>query len=155
MQSSCLFFFQLKRRIFFCSSFRIRFSLIPVGILTPSLTTTVAASIDEVKASIEALKEELKEEQKERRNKEEYDSLRKLIAAHPARNTTERRIATLEDEINSLKEEQTRINEQTNTRRKQFALFFHALSQLEAELTDSTAVDSSDSTGTKKMKLSE
>eukprot|EP00808_Paulinella_micropora_P016431 g57417.t1 len=90
-------------------------------------TETIAAQAEIVK-----LKETLAQEQEIAKQKQEYIAMSKIINKYPSRQETLKNVASLEEELSAAKEEHAAVKTELELKQRQFALFFHSLSQLQA-----------------------
>jgi len=92
--------------------------------------------IERVKTEIAQLKIELDKEKQIRKNKEEYESLAKIINDYPTRSETEKEISELKRGLEALEDESSSLNTKIELRSKQFQLFLHAVQELQTELQE-------------------
>ncbi|GBG90730.1 hypothetical protein CBR_g51237 [Chara braunii] len=98
------------------------------------LREILAGSIESEQAEIESLKLQLEDAKLTRQHKEECEAIRRLIAAEPAREVSQKAISVLEADIAGLERECLSITKTLDLRRKQFALLLHAVEELQSEI---------------------
>ena len=86
--------------------------------------------IDKVKLSITELKSTLVEDRRIRMQKDEYESIARLIHQLPSRSDTEQVILKLEMEIAELNAVEESLILETTSRQRDFSVLFHSLSAL-------------------------
>jgi chromosome segregation ATPase len=90
--------------------------------------------IARAKEELVRLKLELEHEKRRRNHKEEYEAITKIINQFPSRADTQRQLQVLEEDITSLAGAKQQIEEITQKRKKQFALLFECIDDLERAL---------------------
>eukprot|EP00462_Mataza_sp_D1_P011056 CAMPEP_0175152138 /NCGR_PEP_ID=MMETSP0087-20121206/18932_1 /TAXON_ID=136419 /ORGANISM="Unknown Unknown, Strain D1" /LENGTH=210 /DNA_ID=CAMNT_0016438507 /DNA_START=27 /DNA_END=659 /DNA_ORIENTATION=+ len=90
----------------------------------------IETKLQTVNAEILELQAELEKEKLVRQQKEEYDLLMTQINKHPSRQTTHNEILRLQQELQQHQQAETQLEQELEGKRRQFGLFFHALSQL-------------------------
>mmetsp|Transcript_5687 Transcript_5687/g.13845 ORF Transcript_5687/g.13845 Transcript_5687/m.13845 type:complete len:195 (-) Transcript_5687:262-846(-) len=95
---------------------------------------TINSQIQETKRKITSLKAELDSAQKERAHREECVALAKLINQLPSRAETKAKIEKETKDLEALQMERQELEKELDTRRKQFALFHHALTEIKQSL---------------------
>ena len=105
------------------------------------LEAQVTSQVESTEADIEKLTEELRVAKKVRQYKEQYEALAKLVNRHPSKPTTTREQADLQVELQKLGEEKSRLDEQIDIRKKQFALLMHTIDDLTRTLGEDPLED--------------
>ena len=100
------------------------------------LEAQVKALVESTTGDITRLSADLKEAKKARMHKEQYEALAKLVNRHASKPTTRAEQAALEEELEKLKGEAGRLEEQVTVRSKQFALLMATISDLTATLEE-------------------
>ncbi|ELR17627.1 Tho complex subunit 7 protein [Acanthamoeba castellanii str. Neff] len=90
--------------------------------------------IARAKEELVRLKTELEHEKRRRNHKEEYEAIAKIINQYPSRADTQRQLQALEDDLASLADAKQQIEDATQKRRKQFALLFDCIDDLQRAL---------------------
>jgi len=98
------------------------------------------------------LKVELEHEKRRRNHKEEYEAIAKIINRFPTRSETQRQLIALEGEIAGLMEQQKNIESVTQKRKKQFALLFDCIDDLQRALRADEEEEEARTEGTGKRK---
>jgi len=98
--------------------------------------------IAKTKEDIQELKIKLSHEQKQRAHREEAMALAKLINQLPSRQDTNQHIRAKQKELEGLEKSREAIQKEIDSRRRQFALFYHSLNQLKTELEDNSMDES-------------
>ncbi|XP_057296472.1 THO complex subunit 7 homolog [Hydractinia symbiolongicarpus] len=96
----------------------------------------IQGKIVEAKKDIALCKEELQQAKIIRRNKQEYDSLARIIEKHPERKITEREIQSLEKEISELNARMHKLMQKLEMRQKQFHVLVYSVQLLQQILED-------------------
>ena len=94
------------------------------------LEAQVTSQVESTEADIKKLTEELRVAKKVRQYKEQYEALAKLVNRHSSKPTTTKEQADLQVELQKLGEEKSRLDEQIDVRRKQFALLMQTIDDL-------------------------
>jgi len=97
--------------------------------------------ITEVKNTIEVSKQNLTQAKILKQNRMMYDLLAQSIKQQPARKDTDRRLAELKAELNSLHEQKRNLEHKLEMRRKQFHVLVSSANQLRSMLEDTTEDD--------------
>jgi len=92
------------------------------------------SQIARAKEELVRLKTELEHEKRRRNHKEEYEAIAKIINQYPSRADTQRQLQALEDDLASLADAKQQIEDATQKRRKQFALLFDCIDDLQRAL---------------------
>jgi len=92
--------------------------------------------INKVQIEIEKLKEDLQKEKENRKNKEEYETIAKVINSYPPRQQTEREIQELNQELELLSQEAASTTSRFDLRTKQLQLLLYAVHQLQQTLEE-------------------
>jgi len=92
--------------------------------------------IAKVVLEIQELKEQLEREKQERKYKEEYEALAKIINAFPTRESSEKEIAKLNEELRELEGGGSSIQLQFEVRSKQLQLLLFSVDELQRELEE-------------------
>mmetsp|Transcript_10070 Transcript_10070/g.11766 ORF Transcript_10070/g.11766 Transcript_10070/m.11766 type:complete len:207 (+) Transcript_10070:207-827(+) len=100
------------------------------------LKDNLNSSITQAQGDLETLRGDLEVAQVERKQREEYELLRRLCTEHPVRRTSHAAISNIEKEIKTLESENAIASNKLELRRKQFALLLHAADDLEQELEE-------------------
>ena len=90
-----------------------------------------SAQLDQVRTRNAKLEEELSQEQVNVAHKKEYEALAKVINTLEKRGETQARLEELRSVLDELAATRVDLAQQKDQRRREFGLFFHALSQLE------------------------
>ena len=90
-------------------------------------------SISQAQADIQSLKGELEGARLERRQKEEYEVLRKQCMVHPSRSHTLASIAAVKSEIVALEQESEAAAARVEERKAQFSRLLNTIDELAAE----------------------
>lgn len=97
--------------------------------------------IAKVQLEIEQRKLELAAARISRQHSEEYEVLRHLITEHPSRSSTQNQIDQMKAEISEITQEGTKVALVMARRRKQCALLFHCIEELQNVVGDDTMED--------------
>ncbi|XP_073134950.1 THO complex subunit 7A-like [Henckelia pumila] len=95
------------------------------------LKDEINRQILQARDDIEDLKRQFEQSKIERQHKEECEAIRKLIAMHPPRSTTQKIITELEKEIAMLEAENIAGSRTLDLRKKQFGLLLHVVDELQ------------------------
>lgn len=112
------------------------------------LYTHIKQQILDAREDIAACKEQLQHAKVVRRNKQEYDTLAKVIERHPERKMTNKEIETLEMEMNEMNVRKQALMQKLEMRQKQFHVLIYSVQLLQQILED-------DSTGGETTRVSE
>mmetsp|Transcript_24164 Transcript_24164/g.52788 ORF Transcript_24164/g.52788 Transcript_24164/m.52788 type:complete len:219 (-) Transcript_24164:385-1041(-) len=88
-------------------------------------------AIEQAKLDIEAKKKELEEARLVRQHNEEYEVLRHIVGEWPSRSVTQSQIDRLCNQKESIEKEGEKLALVLQRRRKQFALLFHVIDELQ------------------------
>lgn len=89
------------------------------------------------------LRSQLVKEKKIRAQKEEYMVLSKEIHSHPTKDEFKKQIQEESDDLAALTQEEQRLEAELELRKKQFALFFYSMEQLQRTIGDGSSNRSS------------
>eukprot|EP00698_Gefionella_okellyi_P005932 TRINITY_DN15365_c0_g1_i1.p1 TRINITY_DN15365_c0_g1~~TRINITY_DN15365_c0_g1_i1.p1 ORF type:complete len:211 (+),score=32.87 TRINITY_DN15365_c0_g1_i1:145-777(+) len=98
--------------------------------------------MDSLRQELIDLKQQLEVEKINRQHLEQCDRFAHTIHELPSRSELEQQIASVTTELNTLEHEQQSLINQTELRRKQFALLLFALGELQNKLDAEPVVDS-------------
>jgi len=96
----------------------------------------VEEGIVRAKTEIEETKEELAQAKLVRKNRMEYDALAKIIQSHPDRESSSQRLASVQEELAQLTQRETQLQENLETRKKQFHVLVSAIHQMQDLLAE-------------------
>ncbi len=105
------------------------------------LNKRIENEISDGYSKISDCKSELTQAKRIRRNRQEYDTLAKVIQEHPSRTDTLDKLADLDKELASLKESKASLDEKLDLRRKQFHVLVSAIHQMQSILNDDDQKD--------------
>jgi len=97
--------------------------------------------ISDVKNTIEVSKQNLAQAKILKQNRMMYDLLAQSIKQQPARRDTDKRLAELKSELNSLHDQRRNLEQKLEMRRKQFHVLVSSANQLHCMLEDTTEDD--------------
>lgn len=100
------------------------------------LSKEIEIQIEEAKKDIERTKAELQDAKRVRKNRIEYDVLAKVINEQPDRLETDIKLATLRQELGSLKEKSEQLEQKLEMRRKQFHVLISSIHSLQSMLDE-------------------
>ncbi|EFN77072.1 THO complex subunit 7-like protein [Harpegnathos saltator] len=100
------------------------------------LSEEIEVQIEEAKKEIETTKAELQDAKRVRKNRIEYDVLAKVINEQPDRLETDIKLATLREELGSLKEKSEHLEHKLEMRRKQFHVLISSIHSLQGMLDE-------------------
>ncbi|XP_014488507.1 PREDICTED: THO complex subunit 7 homolog [Dinoponera quadriceps] len=100
------------------------------------LSKEIEVQIEEAKKEIETTKAELQDAKRVRKNRIEYDVLAKVINEQPDRLETDVKLATLREELGSLKEKSEQVEHKLEMRRKQFHVLISSIHSLQGMLDE-------------------
>ncbi|EFN64569.1 THO complex subunit 7-like protein [Camponotus floridanus] len=98
------------------------------------LSKEIEIQIEEAKEDIEKTKIELQEAKRVRKNRIEYDVLAKVINEQPDRLETDIKLATLQQELATLKDKSEQLEHKLEMRRKQFHVLISSIHSLQGML---------------------
>ncbi|KAL6432128.1 THO complex subunit 7 homolog [Cataglyphis hispanica] len=98
------------------------------------LSKEIEIQIEEAKEDIEKTKIELQDAKRVRKNRIEYDVLAKVINEQPDRLETDIKLATLQQELATLKEKSEQLEHKLEMRRKQFHVLISSIHSLQGML---------------------
>lgn len=98
------------------------------------LSKEIEIQIEEAKEDIEKTKIELQEAKRVRKNRIEYDVLAKVINEQPDRMETDIKLATLQQELATLKDKSEQLEHKLEMRRKQFHVLISSIHSLQGML---------------------
>ncbi|KAM0736258.1 THO complex subunit 7 [Formica fusca] len=101
------------------------------------LSKEIEIQIEEAKEDIEKTKIELQDAKRVRKNRIEYDVLAKVINEQPDRLETDIKLATLQQELATLKEKSEQLEHKLEMRRKQFHVLISSIHSLQGMLDKS------------------
>ncbi|XP_058793840.1 THO complex subunit 7 homolog [Phymastichus coffea] len=101
------------------------------------MSKQIEVEIEEAKKNIETTKVELQEAKQVRKNRIEYDVLAKVINEQPDRQQTNIKLASLQKELETLKEKSQHLEQKLEMRRKQFHVLISSIHSLQAMLDES------------------
>ncbi|XP_070164885.1 THO complex subunit 7 homolog [Polyergus mexicanus] len=101
------------------------------------LSKEIEIQIEEAKEDIEKTKIELQDAKRVRKNRIEYDVLAKVINEQPDRLKTDIKLATLQQELATLKEKSEQLEHKLEMRRKQFHVLISSIHSLQGMLDKS------------------
>ncbi|EZA57817.1 hypothetical protein DMN91_003321 [Ooceraea biroi] len=101
-----------------------------------TLSKEIEIQIEEAKEEIENTKAELQDAKRVRKNRIEYDVLAKVINEQPDRLETDIKLATLRQELGSLKEKSEQLEHKLEMRRKQFHVLISSIHSLQGMLDE-------------------
>ena len=97
----------------------------------------IDVEIEEAIKDIDRTKTELQEAKQIRKNRIEYDVLAKVINEQPDRQETNERLASLRQELGSLKDKSEQLERKLAMRRKQFHVLISSIHSLQGMLDES------------------
>lgn len=100
------------------------------------LSKEIEIQIEEAKKDIEKTKAELQDAKCVRKNRIEYDVLAKVINEQPDRLETDLKLATLREELGSLREKSEQLEHKLEMRRKQFHVLISSIHSLQGMLDE-------------------
>ncbi|XP_029160111.1 THO complex subunit 7 homolog [Nylanderia fulva] len=100
------------------------------------LSKEIEIQIEEAKEDIEKTKIELQDAKRVRKNRIEYDVLAKVINEQPDRLETDIKLATLQQELATLKEKSEQLEHKLEMRRKQFHVLISSIHSLQGMLDE-------------------
>ncbi|XP_020289097.1 THO complex subunit 7 homolog [Pseudomyrmex gracilis] len=100
------------------------------------LSKEIEVQIEKAKEDIEKTKIELQDAKRVRKNRIEYDVLAKVISEQPDRLETDMKLATLRQELDSLKEKSEQLENKLEMRRKQFHVLISSIHSLQGMLDE-------------------
>lgn len=106
-----------------------------------NLQKKLEKQINDVKRNIEVSKQNLSQAKILKQNRMMYDLLAQSIKQQPARKDTDKRLADLKAELNSLHEQKKSLENKLELRRKQFHVLVSSANQLRTMLEDSVDDD--------------
>ncbi|XP_048243151.1 THO complex subunit 7 homolog isoform X3 [Haliotis rufescens] len=95
------------------------------------LSKDIEKKIKSATSQIAECKTELQQAKRIRKNRQEYDSLAKVIQKHPDRQDTTRQLQSLDKELTSQTETKQKLEEKLELRRKQFLVLITAIHELQ------------------------
>jgi len=98
------------------------------------LTAQVEAKIKATEDEINLLKETLAEERRIKQQKEECEALSAQVNEETPRHVTEQEIEVARTELAELRENESKVQEHFDLRRKQFMLLMHSIAELNETL---------------------
>lgn len=101
------------------------------------MSDQIDVEIQEAVKDIDLTKNELQEAKQIRKNRIEYDVLAKVINEQPDRQETNLKLATLRQELDSLKEKSEQLEHKLTMRRKQFHVLISSIHSLQGMLDES------------------
>lgn len=101
------------------------------------MSKKIDVEIEEAIKDIELTKTELQDAKRIRKNRIEYDVLAKVINEQPDRQETNTKLATLRQELGSLKEKSEQLEHKLAMRRKQFHVLVSSIHSLQGMLDES------------------
>ncbi|XP_072750559.1 THO complex subunit 7 homolog [Anoplolepis gracilipes] len=101
------------------------------------LSREIEIQIEEAKEDIEKTKIELQDAKRVRKNRIEYDVLAKVINEQPDRLETDIKLATLQQELATLKKTSEQLEHKLEMRRKQFHVLISSIHSLQGMLDKS------------------
>merc|ERR1711865_64308 len=96
-----------------------------------TLLNQIGESIEQAQGEVEDLKRQLNVERVARQNKEEYETIARLINEFPARDQLEEDLGMLNNDINRLEQEGAAVAKKMDLRGKQFHLLLHTVQDLQ------------------------
>lgn len=98
------------------------------------LSKEIEIQIEQAKEDIEKTKIELQDAKRVRKNRIEYDVLAKVINEQPDRLETDIKLATLQQELATLKDKSEQLEHKLEMRRKQFHVLISSIHSLQGML---------------------
>ncbi|XP_048243149.1 THO complex subunit 7 homolog [Haliotis cracherodii] len=111
------------------------------------LSKDIEKKIKSATSQIAECKTELQQAKRIRKNRQEYDSLAKVIQKHPDRQDTTRQLQSLDKELTSQTETKQKLEEKLELRRKQFLVLITAIHELQRILDEDEKAEEAMETG--------
>ena len=99
-------------------------------------------TIEETQGEIEKLKKTLQQERLRRQQKEEYETISRIINSHRPRDDLEKDIANLKAKLDSLNKDAEEVDSKVDIRQKQLHLFLSSMQELSSLWAEQESIES-------------